>query len=273
LKAAVADNTYTYTPPAVEDEEEDPTPGPTPITVIPDNQRTIWVGYKDALDEIESYQIIGKGQSIYTQNYAIDESYITALATTEAVKRTDIFSKTWHSDVWAGKNTIRTGALVVLPDTATAAGTEFPLHIRIKIDNRRFRPLANAKYLPKFIGNFELRVKFSGAGLVCAPVPISDVFQTPYWPSLIQAYPAITTTFVPIGQSFYTLGAIPLSATTATAAVAVQSLSLTNYTVTQCYSILHCFGLDSSIYQTLMQRYSQTSLAFPIQTLSFQPMN
>jgi hypothetical protein len=45
------------------------------------------------MDVIESYQIIVNGQSIYTQNYAIEESYITNLASKDAVKRTDIFSK------------------------------------------------------------------------------------------------------------------------------------------------------------------------------------
>jgi hypothetical protein len=88
VNSAVATNTYTYTLSAEEqeDEEEGDPPAPVSVTVTPDNQRTIWVGYKDALDAIESYQIIVNGQSIYTQNYAIEESYITALATTEAVK-------------------------------------------------------------------------------------------------------------------------------------------------------------------------------------------
>jgi hypothetical protein len=190
------------------------------------------------------------------------------------VKRTDIFSKTRHSDVWAGKNTIRTGAVVQIPDTGCAAASTFDLVIHLKIDIRRFLPLANVKYLPKFVGNFELRVKFSGAGHVCAPVPISDVIQTPYWPSMIQTYPIITSCFTPIGQAFNMLGAISLSATAATAAVLKsQSLTLTKFTVFQCYSILHCFGLDASVYQVLMQRYSGTALSFPIQTLSFQPMN
>jgi hypothetical protein len=197
VNAAVAANVYTYIPPAdidFEDENDpNPDPVPTPVTVAPDNTRTIWVGYKDALDSIESYQIIVNGQSIYTQNYAIEESDVTALGTTEAVKRTDVFSKTRHSDVWAAKNTIRTGALVKISDTGCAALTTFDLVIHLKIDIRRFFPLANVKYLPKFVGNFELRVKFSGAGLVCAPVPISDVFQTPYWPSKIRTYPNITS--------------------------------------------------------------------------------
>jgi hypothetical protein len=70
------------------------------------------------------------------------------------------------------------------------------------------------------------------------------------------------------------LGAIDFSVTPATSVIVpAQFLTVTNFQVTQCYSILHCFGLDLSVYQTLMQRYSQTALAFPEQTLSFQPMN
>jgi hypothetical protein len=78
VNTAVAANVCTYTPPADIDFEYDEAPGPppvpTPVTVSPGNLRTVWVGYKDALDAIEFYQIIINGQSIYTQNYAIEES-------------------------------------------------------------------------------------------------------------------------------------------------------------------------------------------------------
>jgi hypothetical protein len=96
LNAAVGANVYTWTPAS---DGEDP-PEVDPVIVVPDNLRSVWVGYKDAMDAIESYQIIVNDQSIYTQNYAIEESYITGLAATEAVKRTDVFYKTRHSDIW-----------------------------------------------------------------------------------------------------------------------------------------------------------------------------
>jgi hypothetical protein len=270
FSAAVGANVYTWTPAS---DGEDP-PEVDPVTVVPDNLRSVWVGYKDAMDAIESYQIIVNGQSIYTQNYAIEESYITGLAATEAVKRTDVFSKTRHSDVWKKKSTVRTGALLEIADTGSPAGATVNAIIHLKIDIRRFLPLANIKYLPKFVGNFELRVKFSAAGLVCAPIPLDEVFQSQYYFSQIQPYPEISTCFTPVGQAFTQLGVINMSTKPATSAVInAQFLTVTNFTVTQCYSILHCFGLDSSVYQVLMQRYSQTALAFPVQTLSFQPMN
>jgi hypothetical protein len=139
------------------------------------------------MDAIESYQTIVNGQSLYTQNYAIEESYITNLASTDAVKRTDVFPKANHTDVWNNVDTVRTGALVKfydnINDTGTTlvdwpAGTLFELTILLKIDIRKFLSLSNIKYLPKFVGNFELRVKFSPSGLVCAPLPITDVFQS-----------------------------------------------------------------------------------------------
>ena len=53
----------------------------------------VWVGYKDAMDCIESYQIVANGQVIYTQPHAIEESHITNLACPDTVKRRDVFSK------------------------------------------------------------------------------------------------------------------------------------------------------------------------------------
>jgi hypothetical protein len=253
-------------------------------SVWPDNSRSVWVGYKDSMDAIESYQIIVNGQSIYTQNYAIEESYITNLASTDAVKRTDIFSKARHSDVWNNVDTVRTGALVTFTDILNSggsalidypAGSQFELTIPLKIDIRRFLPLSNVKYLPKFVGNFELRVKFSPAGLVCAPLPITDVFQSAYNKNKVLITgksPKITSCFVPLGKKFTMLGSINGVNPAELKVIVGQTLTITSYEVTECSSVLHSFGLDSSIYQALMQRYSQTALAFPTQTLSFQPM-
>jgi hypothetical protein len=139
------------------------------------HKRAVWIGYKDSMDSIESYSIVVNGQSIYTQNYAIEESYITACAATDAVKRTDIYSKACHQDIWKHVDTCKTGfrdevpvAGLAVKETSwnTDTGANDPYKITLKIDLRRFLPLASIKYLPKFVGNFELRIKFSPAGLV-----------------------------------------------------------------------------------------------------------
>jgi hypothetical protein len=114
-------------------------------------------------------------------------SYIINLASTDAVKKTDVFSKAHHTYLWNNVDKLRRGALVKfydnINDTRTAlvdwpAGTRCELTIPLEIDIRRFLPLSNVKYFPKFVDNFELRFNFSPAGLVCAPLPITDVFQS-----------------------------------------------------------------------------------------------
>jgi hypothetical protein len=238
--------------------------------------RMVWVGYKDFMDAIESYSIVVNGQSIYTQNYAIEESFITACATTDAVKRADVYSKARHSDIWKDADTFRSGTTVAFDDDDDIpAGEEFDVEIHLKIDIRRFLPLAAVKYLPKFVGNFELRVRFSPAGLVCAPLPIDDIFRDPV--ERIKFGDAqVTSNFVPIGTEFFMIGPINYGIGTTTAPsieIITQTLTVSSFQVTTCFSVLSQFGLDANVYTALMARYSQTALAFPVQTLTFQPMN
>jgi hypothetical protein len=170
----------------------------------PLHKRAIWVGYKDSMDAIEQNQLIANVQQFYTQNNALKESYMTGSATTEAVKKSDVFSKVGHADVWNRVDTIRTGALVELPEAQTAANTVLvPVTFEIKIDIRRFLPLLNIRLLPKFAGDFQIRIKISPAALVCAPLPIEDALGFPNAISSLRAnYPQVTNEFVPIGENF-----------------------------------------------------------------------
>ena len=52
----------------------------------------VWVGFKDAMDIVGQYQLVASGQAFYTQSFAIEQSYITSLATTEQVKQVDPYS-------------------------------------------------------------------------------------------------------------------------------------------------------------------------------------
>ena len=52
-----------------------------------ENPHCVWVGFKDAMDAIEKYEIMANGISVYTQNNAIEESYITACGFPNAAKR------------------------------------------------------------------------------------------------------------------------------------------------------------------------------------------
>ena len=235
------------------------------------------------MDIVDQYQLVANGQAFYSQSFAIEESYITGLAATEQVKSVDRYSKTRHKDVWNGDERIGTGTVMM---NSTLSNTENK--IKLKIDLRRFLPLATIKYLPEFVGNLELRLHFSIDGLVCAPIGFDGVAGCPANAGKLIISPAsgytgqgITNKFVPYselvaghvasitnvtyasGAATLTIGKIPANTAGLT----------TTPTITECKSHLACFGLDINIYNQLAARYEQMALSFPIQTLTFHQMN
>ena len=229
----------------------------------------VWIGFKDAMDAIEQYQLVANGQSFYTQSNAIEESYITSLATTESVKKTDVFSKVRHKDLWKGKANAKLGDFI-----DTTKGTSGTVTIDLKIDLRRILPLSGIKLLPGFVGNMELRIKFGTAGLVCAPVGYEYALAYRYdLLSKLGAKVQYTNHFVPVGVPFSMPTSITNSSGTITISTASRTVTVSDAIVDTCYSYLACFGLDDNLYQALITRYSQDALSYPIQTLSFQTMN
>lgn len=233
------------------------------------NKPAFWIGYKDSMDSVISYQILANGNGIYTQNDAILESYITNLATPEAVKQSDVFSKVTHSIIWDRVDGYRTGCII--EPTSTAAQD---VSIDIKIDVRRFLPLYSIKYLLACFGNIELRVRFGPDALVCAPLSLEDCLQAPNLIGKVASYPKITNRFVPYTEEFTMLNTPTVASGVITAGVIEnQTVTVSNFEVNSCYSYCANFGLDERVYQSLMNKYNQNALEFPIQTLTFQPMN
>ena len=238
------------------------------------NKPAVWIGFKDAMDAIEQYQIVSNGQAIYTQPHAIEESYITNLATPDTVRNRDIFSKTTVDQIYNRSDCVMTGGLLEIPDGAGPYTPATSLKLKLKIDIRRFLPLSAIKYLPAFVGNLELRVKFSTAGLVCLPMPITDLCPNPYILSKLKsAPPSITTCFTQVGDAFTMYSKITLADSAYTATASSVSVNVSEMSITECKSCLACFGIDDGIYQSLIQRYTGQSLSFPTQTLTFQAMN
>jgi len=239
-----------------------------------------WVGFKDSMDAVEQYQILANGQAIYTQSNAIEESYITNLASTEAVKRVDVYSKCIHKDAWNGKDTCMTGTIINGSNYNSTSLNK----IQLKIDLRRFLPLASIKYLPEFAGNIELRIKFGIAGLVCTPLSPEYVCGKHYY-SKASTLSAYTNKFVPfalLGQgsnagSNQVKGITGITESSGTVTVTIGNQSAITLSgvpeFENCFSHLACFGLDDNLYQQLIQRYMKESLSFPIQTLTFNQMN
>ena len=228
------------------------------------NSPSVWVGFKDSLQAISQYQIISNGTSVYDQTHAIEEAYITSLAAPDAVIDRDVFSKCSMRGIHKRPECLMTGALVDLTNTG-----EQTVKIALKIDIRRFLPLASVKYLPAFVGNLELRLRFSTDGMVCCPMPYTDVITNPATRHAITSMDTYNTSFMPIGEKIKVIGNYTSNKITA----AEVTINKTGLSVVTCYSILACFGIDDSIYQSLISRYSGQSLSFPTQTLSFHQMD
>ena len=158
---------------------------------------TLWVGFKDAMDSVEKYEILANGISIYTQNFGPEESFITACGANEASKRSDIYSKVRHKDIFQRKfDLARCGAFIEIDtDETEFNGIEIPL----KIDLRRFLPLSNIKYLPAFAGKLELKIMFGTQGLVYCPVGPSKELINKIDHYIQFEFEDITSEFTPIG--------------------------------------------------------------------------
>ena len=232
-----------------------------------------WVGFKDSMDAVSQYQLLANGQAFYTQSNAIEESYITNLATPEAVKRADRFSRIRHEDVWKLDPSIKGNKLGYIIDPTI--GGSHQISINLKIDIRRFLPLSTIKMLPKFVGNFEIRIKFGYEGLVFTP--ISPKVQLGPWNvcncTSIPELSRQTNKFTPVGETARVINKITFDGIASRITTGDLKLEVKNPEVVQANSHLACFGLDENLYQGLIDRYMKESLSFPVPTLTFQGMN
>ncbi len=229
----------------------------------------IWYGFKDARDAVEKYEIVANGNTIYTQNFECEDSFLTSCCANETTKRADIYSKARHKDIWNNKSGGRSGFIVDWKDTKEATDT-----IYLKIDLKRFLPLSNIKYLPAFAGKIELRLFFSCAGMVYCPLGPSMELKNE--PSIYSKYTfePITAEFIPIGESITcwvkstAAGTAPNQTFTLNAGT--RTSNVVEYVITDCLSIIPCFGISDNIYNSLVQRYTDPThpLTFPTQTLS-----
>ena len=248
------------------------------------NPYFLWVGFKDSMDAIEKYEIMANGISIYTQNNAIEESYITGCAMPEAAKRGNNFSHVRHKDIFNGKLPYSCGEYVNFANVS--ANNTVEITIPLKIDLRRFLPLSNIKYLPAFAGKIELRILFGIQGLVMTPISPISCFTTTHGVSKF-VIDEITNEFVPVSEpitmitkytkpTYQTTGANmtnqqPAKIFGKLEAEEVKAHAVMNY-VSKCESVIYCFGIASDVYDALVARYVETPLTFPTQTLSFAPL-
>jgi hypothetical protein len=226
------------------------------------------------MDAIEKYEILANGITIYSQNDAIRESYITNCASTNAIRKSDIYSKARHKDLWRQRYHNQCGVWIDWSNTGGST-TVTNKTIKLKIDLRKFLPLSNIKYLPAFAGKLELKLYFSTAGMVVANRDPLCAFRDNNVRSTVVA-PPITAEFAQIGDTFVMItgysaaaGSTPPTFTAGNRTINVQR----DYKISTCETIISCFGLHQPIYDDLVARYSQSALTFPTQTLQFNTMS
>lgn len=229
----------------------------------------IWLGYIDSFYAVESYQLIANGKSVYTQDNAREEGYITSTAsTTEAIKKVDVFSKARHKDVFNRCDTVRSGQIIEFNKPISGA-TTLKFHIPIKIDLRRFLILNNIRFLPAFAGNLQLKVKFSIAGMVWTPLSYQDILPLPNMQANVTSYIPITNHFTPIYEGIKVIDTVTWNADKSTISFGTKFIKFAKKNANFFEMITYCnsFSLDPNIYSDLVTRYSAKTLNFPIKRI------
>jgi hypothetical protein len=217
------------------------------------------LGFKDAFDSIEKYEIVSNGITKYTQNYAPEESFITNAACLDTIRKGDVFSKARHKDIFTNRYKDKCGCVL---DWGINGSNRLSktVTIKLKIDIRRFLPLSNVKYLPAFAGKIELHVQFGTAGLVWCPISPVEAwkYESPpnYWGGFAQE--AITTEFMPIGVAGFgtvsatlptfdnTTGLIKTMGVTKADELTV-SVVPSSLEIRRLDSVIYCFGIKHFI--------------------------
>jgi hypothetical protein len=241
-------------------------------TGCPEELALTWVGFRDSMDAIEKYEILANGISIYTQNNAIEESFIMNCAATDDTKKTDIYARVRHKDIWKYQYGPQTGVWIDWRKTNDNKNKV----IKLKIDLRHFLPLSNVKYLPAFAGKIELKLFFSTNGLVVATPDPAAYLDYNIAAIAVTTMPLVTSEFVQISDPImmptnYTAasGSTPASITAAERIITVTRDSK----VVICESLINNFGLNQTVYDSLVQRYSQQVLTYPTQILQVTTMS
>ena len=245
------------------------------ISPSSDNTADIYNGYINAEMVVSLkcsksvYEICANGISIYTQSFAIEEGYITSCGNTEAAKRSRPFEISRHKDIWKGHVKGKCGCVI---DVSEKGIEPFDVKIPLCIPLRTFLPLSNIRYLPAFAGKIELRVYFSTAGLVYCPIGYDGFIKTQA--NLFNSTLAeITNEFVQIGDEITYASAYTAAADSTPAKFTSSTVTCTaeNYYIERASSVVPCFGIDNNIYMALMNKYVDSALTFPTQTLAMFP--
>ena len=127
-----------------------------------------FIGFKQSLDALRRYDVNVNSQTIYSQNFVGQESFVQVAGLNDTIMCNNPFVYTAYKNASTMDNSV-CGVYVDLADMAQANGA-FEVEIPIKINMHQFLMLSAIHYLPSFCGRWELVLYFDANNIVIAPV-------------------------------------------------------------------------------------------------------
>ena len=115
-----------------------------------------------------------------------------------------------------------------------------------------------------------MRSFFSCAGMVCYQLGPEKKLKNSLNKLVKYDLSDITTEFVPLGEKVKVWSSITTKDNVNTVKWDERIFYVNSYETTDCQSIVPCFGIDTRIYNSLVQQYNDPAhpLTFPTQTIS-----
>jgi hypothetical protein len=204
-----------------------------------------FIGFKNSIEALERYSIFVNSQELYTQLHVGPESAIFTAGLNDMVKGTAPYVFTPSKNALEGSPNV-CGAYVEFPKGYTL-NTPFTISFPVKINLNQFLPIASMKYLPSWMGRWDIELHFHWRNLVI--IPVAPEFYLPtvdpkysyyalHSPNYHQPY-LYSSQFTQIGCKFKTPDTITITAAAnpsgfAIAAVADQALRCSAGKITDC---------------------------------------
>jgi hypothetical protein len=252
--------------------------GATPNT-IPTTTR-YFIGFKNSIEALERYSIYVNAQELYTQLHVGPESTIFTAGLNDMIKATAPYVFTPSKNALEGNNNV-CGVYVDFP-AGYNAHAAFKVVIPIKINLNQILPIASMKYLPSWMGRWELEMHFHWRNLVIIPVDpavvvaqraVADVtilktailatanYNKPY---------AYSTQFTQIGLPFKSPDILDTVADpNALLVVDNQILTCTAGEVNDVFFSQVTFQIQSSVNDALRAKYMEEPLIIPTNILQY----
>lgn len=236
-----------------------------------------YIGFKSAFDVIDQYRIYSNTDLIQTQNHANYESFLQYVALSDAAKQNSELYATW--DKVQAMNEDVPGVYVDLSEFPVGTETTINVNFDLRIPINQFLMLGNLKWFPSFFGKLTLEIYPSYRNLVVCPI-ISEhmvnentalavkTMHASKLANLITANGILGSNIFGFGQINTTVlaGFSDLTQDHSKSGVYKRFVCNTS-TTSKCHIRLAETVVRMDVYNTVLQRFINQPMLFPIQTI------